>query len=73
MSHSQHDHDTPRPEGSPTVVGTRLNEEEVQELREAFDLFDRDGDQKIAAKELHVVLQAIGRNMEILEVDAAIK
>ena len=43
------------------------------ELKEAFDLFDRDGDQKIAAKELQVVLQALGRNMEQRDVEAHIK
>ena len=39
----------------------QLNEEQLEELAEAFELFDRDGDQMIAAKELHVVLLAIGR------------
>ena len=51
----------------------RLNPEQEDELREAFDLFDRDGDQMIAAKELHVVMQAIGRNMDLSEVEANIK
>ena len=51
----------------------RLDPEQESELREAFDLFDRDGDKKIAAKELHVVMQAIGRNMELSEVEANIR
>ena len=50
-----------------------LEPEQENELREAFDLFDRDGDQSIAAKELHVVMQAIGRNMEISEVEQNIR
>ena len=50
-----------------------LEPEQEMELREAFDLFDRDGDQSIAAKELHVVMQAIGRNMELSEVEQNIK
>ena len=50
-----------------------LNPEQEDELREAFDLFDRDGDQSIAAAELHVVMQAIGRNMDLAEVEANIK
>ena len=33
-----------------------LNEETIAQLREAFDLFDRDGDKSIGAKELHVVM-----------------
>ena len=45
----------------------------MSELKEAFDLFDRDGDQMIAAMELHVVMQAIGRNMDLDEVEANIK
>ena len=49
-----------------------LDPEQESELQEAFDLFDRDGDQMIAAKELHVVMQAIGRNMDISEVEANI-
>ena len=51
----------------------RLDPEQESELREAFDLFDRDGDKKIAAKELHVVMQAIGRNMELKEVQENIE
>ena len=50
-----------------------LDPEQESELREAFDLFDRDGDKKIAAKELHVVMQAIGRNMELKEVEENIE
>lgn len=50
-----------------------LDADQENELREAFDLFDRDGDQSIAAKELHVVMQAIGRNMELSEVQTHIK
>lgn len=42
-------------------------------MREAFDLFDRDGDQSIGAEELHVVLQAIGRQMNIEEVEMHIR
>ena len=33
-----------------------LSMEEIQELEEAFDLFDSNGDRHIAAKELHVVM-----------------
>ena len=37
-------------------------------MRDAFDLFDKDGDQYIGPKELYVVMQAIGRNMSIDEI-----
>mmetsp|Transcript_26570 Transcript_26570/g.33132 ORF Transcript_26570/g.33132 Transcript_26570/m.33132 type:complete len:101 (-) Transcript_26570:321-623(-) len=50
-----------------------IDAEEEQELREAFDLFDRDGDQSIAAKELQVVMQAIGRQKEVTEIEEEIR
>ena len=43
------------------------------ELREAFELFDRDGSNSIGVTELHVVMQAIGRQMELNEVEANIR
>lgn len=43
------------------------------ELREAFELFDRDGNNSIGVTELHVVMQAIGRQMELNEVEANIR
>ena len=46
-----------------------LDKEQKEELKEAFDLFDSNGDGKIAARELQVVLQAIGRNMDLREVE----
>ena len=51
----------------------QLDQEQIQELTEAFDLFDSDGDQKIAARELHVVMQAIGRNMDLKDVEQHIR
>lgn len=51
----------------------KLSAAQEEELREAFDLFDRDGDKSIGAKELHVVMQAIGRNMELQEVENHIR
>ena len=50
-----------------------IDAEEEQELREAFDLFDRDGDQSIAAKELQVVMQAIGRQKDVEEIEDEIR
>merc|ERR1711959_637678 len=37
-----------------------LSEEQKQEIREAFDLFDTDGSQTIDAKELKVAMRALG-------------
>jgi len=37
-----------------------LNEEQKQEIREAFDLFDADGSGTIDIKELKVAMRALG-------------
>jgi len=37
-----------------------LTEEQKQEIKEAFDLFDTDGSEKIDAKELKVAMRALG-------------
>lgn len=38
-----------------------LSEEQLAELREAFQLFDRDGDGKINVKEFAIVMRALGQ------------
>ena len=45
-----------------------MTEQQIEELTEAFELFDSSGDGLIGASELHVVMQAIGRNMTVDEV-----
>ena len=39
-----------------------LNTEQIAELKEAFQLFDRDGDGTISTDELGIVLRSIGQN-----------
>ena len=49
----------------------QLTEEQKQEIKEAFDLFDTDGSGSIDAKELKVALRALGfepRKEEIAEI-----
>jgi len=41
---------------------TELNEEQIQEFKEAFSLFDKDGDGKITTKELGTVMRSLGQN-----------
>ena len=51
-----------------------LTEEQKQEIREAFDLFDTDGSGTIDAKELKVAMRALGfepKKEEIKKVRAA--
>ena len=48
-----------------------LSEEQIDELREAFALFDRSGDGKINVKEMQVIMRSIGQNPseeEIIEI-----
>lgn len=40
--------------------GTAITDEQRQEIKEAFDLFDTDGTGRIDAKELKVALRALG-------------
>jgi calmodulin len=37
-----------------------LSEEQIDELREAFALFDKSGDGKINVKEMQVIMRSIG-------------
>jgi len=48
--------------------GLRLTEQQIAELREAFQLFDKDGDGHVTPKELRIVLQTLGQNptMELI-------
>ena|ERR1719253_374946 len=52
----------------PSAEDFELSEEQIEELNEAFELFDSSGDGLIGASELHVVMQAIGRNMTVEDV-----
>ncbi|CAI4212163.1 unnamed protein product [Parascedosporium putredinis] len=39
-----------------------LTEEQVSEFKEAFSLFDKDGDGQITTKELGTVMRSLGQN-----------
>lgn len=41
---------------------TKLDETQIQEFKEAFSLFDKDGDGTISTKELGTVMRALGQN-----------
>ena len=50
----------PPPEEKPEGEEEELTEEQKQEIKEAFDLFDTDGSGTIDAKELKVAMRALG-------------
>ncbi|KAH7686800.1 calcium-binding protein CML protein [Dioscorea alata] len=43
-------------------MGKELTEDQVAKMREAFSLFDTDGDGKIAASELGILMRSLGGN-----------
>ncbi|XP_037946792.1 calmodulin-like [Teleopsis dalmanni] len=43
-------------------MAERLTKQQIQEFREAFTLFDKDGDGFITTNELGVVMRSLGRN-----------
>lgn len=44
------------------AMAERLSEEQIAEFKEAFSLFDRDGDGCITTKELGTVMRSLGQN-----------
>ncbi|XP_076817993.1 uncharacterized protein LOC143463413 [Clavelina lepadiformis] len=45
-----------------SVTANQLNEEEIAEFKEAFSLFDKDGDGTITTKELGTIMRSLGQN-----------
>mmetsp|Transcript_5517 Transcript_5517/g.12983 ORF Transcript_5517/g.12983 Transcript_5517/m.12983 type:complete len:154 (+) Transcript_5517:61-522(+) len=43
-------------------MAVQLTEEQIAEFKEAFSLFDKDGDGTISTKELGTVMRALGQN-----------
>ena len=73
-SNSEEDEDNSEEEEigeSPAVQ--KLTEEQRAELKEAFAVFDIDGDAQIEANELKVVLEAIGRKVTMETVQEMIQ
>lgn len=50
-------------------MSEKLTEEQVAEFREAFKIFDKDGDGKIDRQELGTVMRALGQNPTQREID----
>lgn len=48
-----------------------LTQEEIEEFRVAFSLFDKDGDGNITAKELGTVMKSLGQNPTEVELQVS--
>merc|ERR1712151_140585 len=46
----------------PSKMADQLTEEQIAEFKEAFSLFDKDGDGTITTKELGTVMRSLGQN-----------
>ncbi|KAF1319348.1 Calmodulin, partial [Globisporangium splendens] len=51
-----------REPGSTVAMADQLTEEQIAEFKEAFSLFDKDGDGTITTKELGTVMRSLGQN-----------
>ena len=58
-----------RNEGNPEMVLYALIET-ISEYREAFKLFDKDGNKSISRQELIIVMRSLGRNPTDKDIDA---
>lgn len=56
-----------------TVMTNKFTSEQVEEYREAFDLFDKDGDGSITTSELGVVMRSLGQEPTVKELENMIK
>ena len=45
------------------AMAEQLSEEQIAEFKEAFSLFDKDGDGTITTKELGTVMRSLGQNL----------
>ncbi|NWI37935.1 CALMS protein, partial [Picathartes gymnocephalus] len=53
-------------------MAERLSEEKIAEFKEAFSLFDRDGDGRVGTKELGTVMRSLGLNPSEAELQAMV-
>jgi len=53
---------SPSPSPAETNAAAQLTEEQIAEFREAFSLFDKDGDGTISTRELGTVMRSLGQN-----------
>lgn len=54
-------------------MADQLTEEQIAEFKEAFSLFDKDGDGTITTKELGTVMRSLGQNPTEAELQDMVK
>lgn len=54
-------------------MADRLRQDQINEIKECFTLYDRDGDGKISCQELGTVIRSLGQNPTEAEVDEIIR
>lgn len=54
------------------LAGENVTEEQIAEFREAFNLFDKDGDGNITTKELGTCMRSLGQNPTEAEISELI-
>ena len=60
--HQQEEEPAGRALPAQTDMADQLTEEQIAEFKEAFSLFDKDGDGTITTKELGTVMHSLGQN-----------
>ena len=50
-------------------MADQLTEEQIAEFKEAFSLFDKDGDGTITTKELGTVMRSLGESQVLVQVN----
>lgn len=58
---------------NPELIGHNIDYNSIPEMREAFDIFDKDKNGKISTKELGTVMRSLGQNPTQKEIDDMIK
>lgn len=49
-------------------LNKKITKEEIEELKECFQMFDKDGDGTISTKELGTVMRSLGEKMDFIKV-----
>ncbi|KAL3779081.1 hypothetical protein ACHAWO_003784 [Cyclotella atomus] len=62
LPHRSNSFDTSLPSTPNNTMASELTDEQNAEFKEAFSLFDKDGDGTIATKELGTVMRPLGQN-----------